>query len=328
MLLALPGCGSWGAADEADDALVLYCGRGRSLVEPTIERFREETGINVKVRYGQTAQLAVTILEEGERSPADLFWAQDAGALGQLTTAGRLEPLPEDLLEAVPAPFRHTGGYWVGTSGRARVMAYSVDRVEPADLPDSVFGFTDEKWRGRVGWAPTNGSFQAFVTAMRQMHGDDAVRDWLEAMKANGAQPYPKNSPILTALAAGEIDVGLTNHYYLLRFKQDDPQFPVEQTGFADADVGNLMLVAGVGVLDTVRNRDAALKFIRFLLSSETAQAAFANDDFEYPVSADVAPRPELPGQDRLDGLTPDVPLDALDDLEGTLRLLREVGLL
>ncbi|MEX0741323.1 MAG: extracellular solute-binding protein, partial [Phycisphaeraceae bacterium] len=192
----------------------------------------------------------------------------------------------------------------------------------------SVFELTDPKWAGRVGWAPPNGSFQAFVTAMRYMHGDDKTREWLLAMKENNPKAYPKNTPILTALAGGEIDIAITNHYYLLRFKQEDPNFPVAQTMFEPGDVGNLMLVAGVGMLDTATNIEPAEKFISFLLSSDAASAAFAAENFEYPVSVDAPTREELPAQDRLGELAPEVPLDALDDLEGTLDLLREVGLL
>ena len=309
------------------DSLVIYCGRARTLVEPVIDRFREETGIDVKVRYGQTSQLAVTMMEEGTRSPADVFWAQEAAGLQQLAREELLDPLPAAISERTPPRFRHAAGWWVGTSARARVLAYAPARVAQDELPRSIFDLADAPWRGRVGWAPTNASFQTFVTGMRARYGDAETLAWLTAMRANQTRAYSQNSPILDAIAAGEIDLGLTNHYYLLRFQQADPGFPVAQTFFAPGDAGNLMLVSGVGTLRASSNRETALRFAEYLLSTEAAEF-FTREQFEYAVIEGVPPRPELPGQEQLDALAPAVPLEALDDLDGTLRLLRETGLL
>lgn len=312
-------------ADEA--ALVLYSGRSESLVEPVLEMFEDATGISVVAKYGNTAQLALAIQEEGANSPADVFWAQDAGALGALNAEGRFVTLPASISAQVPQELRNPAGTWVATSGRARVLAYAPDRVAAEDLPQSIFDLTDPKWNGRIGWAPTNASFQAFVTSMRVTHGDEKTAAWLKGVKANGAKSYPKNTPIIEALAAGEIDLGLPNHYYLLRFKSKDAAFPVAQTFFAAGDSGNLVNVAGAGVLDSSSNQDAAKQFVEFLLSDK-AQEYFTQQVFEYPVVDTVEPNAELISLSDLRAKMPDIDLEDLDDLEATLRLLTDVGLL
>lgn len=310
----------------SQDDLVIYSGRSKALVDPLIERFQDETGLRVGVRYGDSAQLAVALIEEGTQSSADLFWAQDAGALGALQEAGMFVRLADPLLSTVDSRFRSEAGTWVATSGRARTLAYSPTRVTSDQLPSSILDLADARFRNRVGWAPTNSSFQAHVTAMRLTIGDDQTRQWLLAMKNNGAKSYPRNTAIVQAIADGEIDFGLPNHYYLLRFKTDDPEYPVDQTYFADGDAGNLLNVAGIGILRPTRNRDAAERFIAFLLSG-SSQQYFTEETFEYPVTSDGVARVSLPGSaETRPGRELD--LNALRDLEATLRMFREVGIL
>ena len=307
--------------------LVVYSGRSKGLVHPIIKQFEKETGITVKVRYGNTAQLAVALLEEGEKSPADLFWAQDAGALGAVSKQGLFQKLPESVLSKIPNKFRNADGTWTATSGRARVLAYAPERVKAEELPKSVFDLTDAKWQGRVGWAPQNASFQAFVTALRVLEGEEKAEEWLRGMKANGAKSYPKNTPIIRGLAAGEIDLGLPNHYYLMRFKKSDSGYPVEQTFFASGDAGNLVNIAGIGILKSSNNSEEVNTFVDYLLSPKVQQF-FISEVFEYPVTDAVIPSEKLLPPDELLKLTPEINLEKLDDLEGTLKLLREADIL
>ena len=322
LLLAI---GTVSATDTRE--LVVYSGRSKGLVHPIIKQFEKETGITVKVRYGNTAQLAVALLEEGEKSPADLFWAQDAGALGAVSKQGLFQTLPESILSKVPNKFRNAEGTWTATSGRARVLAYAPERVKAEELPNSIFDLTDQKWKGRVGWAPQNASFQAFVTAMRVLEGEEKAEGWLRGMKANGAKSYPKNTPIIRALAAEEIDLGLPNHYYLMRFKKSDSGFPVEQTFFASGDAGNLVNVAGIGILKSSTHADAVNSFVEYLLSPKVQQF-FISEVFEYPVTDAVIPSEKLLPLNELLKRTPEINLEKLDDLEGTLKLLRETDIL
>lgn len=307
--------------------LTLYSGRGEALVDPIIRQFERETGVRVNVRYGGTAELAVLLQEEGRATPADLFWAQDGGALGAVARAGLFAPLPETLYAELPDIYTTETGMWVATSGRARVLAYSPERVSADELPASVFDLVDARYRGRVGWAPTNASFQAFVTAMRVVHGEERTRAWLVGMRDNGAEAYRNNTALVEAIAAGEIDFAITNNYYLLRFLANDPNFPVAQVFFEPGDIGNLVNVAGIGILAASTNYDTALRFIEFLLSPQ-AQQYFTGNVYEYPVTEAVIQNPRLEAFSTLLELSPRVNLDDLEDLEGTLRLLREVGLL
>ena len=317
--IGLVGC--WRPA--TSESITLYSGRSQHLLAPLLEEFTRQTGIQVNTRYGGTAELAATILEEGERSPADVFFAQDAGALGALARAGRFHPLPPALLAKVPAPFRSQEGLWVGTSGRARVLLYNLDRVAPEALPADLDALTDPVWRERVGWAPFNASFQAFVTALRVERGEAAARQWLEDMAANRPRPYARNTAILQAVASGEIDIGLTNHYYLHTMQR-------EQGGQWRAanyipPSGTLMNVAGVGILATSRQHHQAEQFLQFLLS-ETAQRFFTDETFEYPLVEGVAANPALPALHTIPRA--DLDLGLLEDLAGTLALLQELGIL
>lgn len=315
------------APTAAAQQLVVYSGRSEQLVGPLFDKFTEETGIRVVARYGDTAQLAAMILEEGQRTPADVFFAQDAGALGALTEAGRLQLLPDGLVQKVDPRLRSRENYWVGTSGRARVIAYNTRHVPEDALPTDIWDLTDEQWRGRIGWAPTNGSFQAFVTALRVLEGDERAEQWLRAVMANGPRVYPNNRAIVDAVGRGEVDVGLVNHYYLFQFlAQQGEQFPV-RNHYTTGDAGAIINIAGVGLLDRAKNKDAALKFIEFLLSEE-AQQYFTDNNFEYPVlqGGDVRTNELLLPLAHIQ--TPDIDLTNLHDLQGTLELMQKVGAL
>lgn len=292
-----------------------------------MDQVQSALGIDVRVRYGDTAELAAAILEEGERSPADLFFAQDAGALGAVAREGRFIQLDADVLERVEPRFRSPDGLWVGISGRARTVVYNTDQLSEADIPASILDFpNDERWRDRLGWAPTNGSFQAFVTALRVLRGDDTARSWLEGLKALGTRRYENNTAIVRATIAGEIQAGFVNHYYLVREEaQAGQDLPAENYFYRNGDPGALINVAGVGILASGRNQEQAKALVDYLLSTE-AQQYFAEQTFEYPLIDGVQASPQLVPLEEIQ--TPDIDLSDLDDLQGTLTLLQEVGLL
>lgn len=308
-------------------SLTLYVGRGEALAGPIIERFQEATGMDVRVRYGSTAELAVLLTEEGAASPADVFWAQDAGALGALANNGLLATLPTELVANVQPKQVHPSMEWVAVSARNRVLAYSTERVSADELPASIFDLTDPAYASRVAWAPANASFQSFVTALRATHGEEAAERWLRDMVANGARAYSNNGTQLDGIASGEVDFALVNNYYLPRRLAEDPNFPVAQTFFGNGDIGNLANVTGVGVLASSSNQQAAQEFVAFLLSDES-QRFFTEVNQEYPITTTVEPAAVLVGGAEVDAASPDVDLADIDDLQGTLELLREVGLL
>ena len=304
--------------------LILYVGRGESLVGPIIEQFGSLTGINVEVKYGGTAELASTILEEGDRSPADVFFAQDPGGLGAVQEM--FTPLPASLLDRVPEWTQSPDGRWVGISGRARTLVYNSETLTEEDLPDDAWGLTEPRWKGRIGWAPTNASFQAMVTAMRAVWGEDRTREWLEAVQANDPIVYPKNTPQVAAAAAGEIDVGMVNHYYLFRFlAEEGDSFPARNYHLRGGGPGAVVMVAGAGILETAANRENAEKFVDFMLS-QVAQQYFAGQTFEYPLVEGVKTSRLLVPLDEI--TRPDVLPKDMTDVEGTVKLLQETGVL
>ena len=326
LVLLLAACGSDKAATSAPASpgeLVVYSGRSESLVDPIVRQFVDATGIDVQVKYASTSELAAVLLEEGDRSPADIFFAQDPGGLGAVE--GMLSPLPDDILETVPDWARSPEAKWVGLSGRARTIVYNTDDLTEADLPDDIFGFTDASWKGRIGWAPTNGSFLTMVTGMRHYWGEEKTRRWLEGIQANEPTIYPKNSPQVEAASVGEIDVGFVNHYYLhRRLAEEGDGFPARNYHPRAGGPGAMIMVAGAGILATAENRENAEGFIRFMLS-QAAQQYFASETFEYPLVEGVRTHHLLVPLEEIDH--PDVPPGELSDLEGTLALIRELGI-
>ena len=306
--------------------LTVYSGREETLVKPLFERFTRLTGIRLRVRYGDSAELAATIAEEGGNTRADVFFAQDAGALGAIASEGRLKVLPERTLRRVARRFRAPGKRWVGTSGRARVVAYNTDALARRNLPKTIWGYTHRRWRGKIGLPPTNASFQAFVTVMRLTAGEDRTRDWLTGIKANSPKLYPKNAHILTALASREIEVGFVNHYYLYQLKEENPNAPVANHFLRRGYPGAFVNVAGVGILAGTDRPRAAQRFVDFLLSREGQRYfAHARGLAEYPLIRGVRPRRGLPRLAAIKG--PNVGLGRLGrELERTLRLLNDVG--
>ena len=317
-------CGNGPDEGESSQTLTIYSGRSETLVDPIIQLFGQTTGIKVKVNYASTPQLAATLLEEGGNTPADIFFAQDPGGLGAVVEM--LSTLPDSILDRVPDWARSPTGQWVGISGRARTVVYNTERLTEADLPDDIFDFIDPKWKGRVGWAPTNASFQTMVTAMRALWGEEKTRQWLEGMQANDTQVYSKNTPQVAAVAAGEIDVGLVNHYYLFRFLAEQGEsFPARNYHPRAGGPGATIMVAGAGILEASENKDVAEKFLEFMLS-KVGQQYFAGQTFEYPLVEGVKTPLVLVPLSEIN--QPNIPVKDLTDLKGTQDLLRETGVM
>ena len=311
--------------DLAGTTITVYSGRSEELVAPLLEQFTALTGIEVELRAGDSGELAAQILTEGDASPADLFFSQDAGALGALQAAGLLSELPAELLDVVPTAYRSSNGSWVGTSGRARVLVVNPDLV--ADAPTTIDELLDPQWKGRIGFAPNNASWQSFVTGLRVIRGDEAARTWLEAFAANEPMAYEKNSAVRDAVDAGEVAIGLVNHYYLYEKIAADGAENVTAVNqyLAPGDPGGLVNVAGVGIPASSDQRDAALALVEFLLS-EIGQTYFAERTFEYPLRAGISLAEGLPTLDELK--PPAIDLSDLATLAETQQMLDDVGLL
>ena len=307
------------ACGGSDAALTVYSGRTENLVGPLLEDFTAETGIAVEVRYGNSADLALLLEQEGDRSPADVFISQSPGAVGFLAGADLLQPIGDEALELVPPEFRNGAGLWAGMSGRVRVLVYNTDLIDPAELPDSVFDLTQERFRGQIGVAPSNGSFQDFVTGMRETSSDEEASAWLEGLAANDARVYANNTAIVQAVGRGEVPLGLVNHYYNLRALAEDPDAPSENHFFPDGDIGSLVITTALGVLASTDDVTASDRFVQFMLG-ESAQTFFAEQTFEYPLAAGVDQYPGLPDLAELGVATYD-----FDQLAGGLERTKEL---
>ncbi len=307
------------------ESLTVYSGRSEDLIQPLLDAFTAETGVEVEARYGDSAELALLIQTEGSSSPADVVISQSPGALGLLAGEGRLAPLGDDLTSMVGAGFRASDSTWVGITGRIRVIVYNADLVDAADLPDSVLDLTDPAYAGRVAVAPGNGSFQDFVTAMRNELGDDDTLVWLEGMAANDSPNYPKNSAIVEAVGRGEVEMGLVNHYYNLRALEADPSVASVNHFLPADDLGALVIVTGGAVLSSSDAPATGQQLLEWMLS-ESTQVTFAAETQEYPLRDGVASPNGVPA---LDGFAVDtIDYDLLGDgLTGTIELIRSSGI-
>lgn len=351
-LLVFAGLLFFGCSSGDEEPLTVYSGRSKPLVDGLVKQFEQQTGIPVNVKYGKDAQLLAALKEEGKQTPADVFWANTPGALSNAVDHQLLTTLPDKLLNR-SARFVPSNKRWVPVTTRFRVLAYNSDRVDRADLPDSILDLPEQSnLRNRIGWTPTYSSFQDFVTALRLTEGEEVARNWLNGMSEMNPKSYTSNTPMIRALKAGEIDVALTNHYYVLRLKhggaegeyegheeeeehheeegeeaQPDPDAPVQTYHFNEGDPGNLALVTGAGILSSSPNATRAQRFLEFLLS-EQAQSFAAKQVNEYPVVPGVSVPDYMEPVDQALPLSPTFDPGDLSELEATLELLRDEGIL
>lgn len=329
--LGLSGCGfgtdepQGGPAEPSTEGITLYSGRIPGAMGGAVDAYEAASDTDVQVRFADTSDLAATLVEEGSSSPADVFFAQEPGAIGAVEEAGLLAKLPRDILERVPARYRDPEGRWVGITGRARAIAYGPG-VRRAELPDSPLELTEPEWRGRVGWAPASDSLQQYVTALRLEYGDTVARDWLEGMVANDAVDFPDNVTIRDALANGEIDVGLLNHYYVAQaVAAEGPDYPVK-VYFPPEGLGSLLLLTSVGVLESSERQDEAFAFVRSLLSKRS-QAFFTGSSKEYPLARGAEADPSLAVPlARIP--SPSGDLEDIEETQATIELMQEAGAL
>ena len=264
--------------EKKEKELVIYSGRSESLVGPIIEEFSVLTGIPVEVKYGKTGEMVSLLETEGSKTPADVFYAQDPGGLGAV--ADMLDPMSREVCDLIPAwavAPRDAADQcsWIGITGRARVLVYNPDVLSEADLPTSMEDLTDPKWKGKLGWAPTNGSFQAMITGMRIYWGEEKTEAWLDGIMANEPIVYPKNTPQVQAAADQEIQLCMVNHYYLHRFiAKEGENFKARNHYLNNGDAGSVVLVSGAGILDASDNKGNAVRFMTFMTSCASSSSA------------------------------------------------------
>lgn len=320
----MTGCSSSEEQVANPTELTVYSGRSEEFIAPFFAEWEQSAGIKLNIRYGDSAELAAQILEEGANSPADLFLSQDAGSLGAVAKAELFIELPSDVATSIPAKYVAANRNWVGVTGRARVFAYNPDLLKV--LPTSVTELGNASYKGKLGIAPSNASFQAFVTALINTQGADFAQKWLEGLKANDVRIYPKNSAIVEAIDKNEISIGLVNHYYVWEVSEGlGREINVKIGFFKSGDLGNMINVSGAGVLASSKKYAAAQELINFLTSPKI-QKQFVADTHEYSLIEGAKAPAGLPLM--ADIGAPSVDLNALKDIQKTQDLLVKVGLL
>lgn len=333
--LTLAACATTGGNDtasdgeavavESDGKLTLYAGRNEELIAPLIEQFTEDTGIEVEARYASSPELNALLLEEGDRTPAQVFLSQDAGALGSLAAAGLTAPIPTELADLIPDGFTSEDDSWIGVTGRARVIAYDGEKLDEADVPETVDVLVEPEWNGRVGFAPGNASFQSFVTALRVLEGEDAAADWVEGIAANAPVLTESNGATLDLVNSGQLDLGLINHYYWYERAAELGEDGMRaELAFLPGDAGGIVNVTGAAILAGAEGDPDALAFVEYLVS-EKAQHYFVEETFEYPLLPGIDAPEGLPSLESL--VNPELDLSDLESLEQTQQLLADAGL-
>ena len=282
-------------ADSTGRSVTVYAGRSENLIGPPLEAFACETGTKVETRWGSSTDLALLLAEEGERAAADVFLSRSPGPVGFLEGRGLLGTISAEVLVLSSEENRSGSGTWVGFSGRKRVLVHNLDSVTDAELPQSVFDLTDDRYRNRVAIPATNGSFLDWFTVFRDQHGTDVAAQWLDDMVANGARYYPNNRSIVEAAGRGEIDMGLVNHYY--QYQEEaaaGDRHRATNHNFADDDIGSLLIITAATVMAASDNVGAANDLIAYLLSAPV-QRYLTDETLEYPLAAGVAPASVLP---------------------------------
>lgn len=278
----------------APEELVVYSERREPLIQPVFDRYTEETGIRVSFLTDNAPVLVERLVAEGVNTRADILMAVDAGNLWQAAERGVLAPLQSDELEAaIPANYRDPQGRWFGLSLRARTIVHSTQRVEPDEL-STYEDLADPKWRGRLCLRSSRKVYNQSLTAtLIERLGAERAEEVLTGWVANLAtEPFPDDTMLINAVAAGQCDVGIVNTYYFGRVQRDTPDVPVaifwpNQPGSGTDTSGVHVNVSGAGITTNAPNPQAAREFLEWL-ASESVQKQFAEVNFEFPARRGV----------------------------------------
>jgi iron(III) transport system substrate-binding protein len=291
-LLALTACGS---SSHAGATLTLYNGQHEQTTAALVAAFEKHTGITVNVRTGDEAELADEIMQEGSSSPADVFYTENTPVLEELREKGLLAPVSPSTLAAVPSRYDSVQGDWVGVSARVSVLVYNTSQISSSQLPSSILELSEPKWKGKVGFAPSETDFQPLITTIIKFDGLATAERWLKGLQAN-SKLYPDNETVVAQVNNGESAVGLINHYYWFRLRAELGAGAMHSAlhYYAAGDPGDLIDVSGAAVLSSSSHQADAQKLLAFLVSREGQEAISHSHSYEYPLRPGVAPAPGL----------------------------------
>lgn len=322
-----PGTTSSAAGALAGQSITVYNGQHEQTTAMLVSVFEKRTGVKVSVRSDDEAELGNQIIQEGSSSPADVFYTENTPVLEHLREQNLLARLAPTTLAAISARYNSPQGNWVGVSGRVSVLVYNTSQISPASLPSSILALAEPRWKGKLGVAPSETDFQPLITAITKLDGAAAAEKWLEGIKAN-SKIYPDNETVVAQINNGESAIGLINHYYWYRLRDEVGKSGLHSAlhYYAPHDPGYLLNVSGAAVLKSSSHQAAAQAFVAFLVSREGQEAIAHSHSYEYPLRPGVSAASSLPSFDELQ-LAP-VTLSELGDGSAPLALEQKLGLL
>jgi len=320
-VLLVSGCGSGGRGA----ALTVYSGQHEQTTAKLVTAFERQSGIKVALRSSDEATLGNQIIQEGENSPADVFYSGNTPVLEALREKGLLAPVTTSTLAAVPSRYSSPQGLWVGVSARVSMLVYNTSALATSALPHSILELAAPRWKGKLGFAPSETDFQPTVTAIIKLDGTEAAERWLKGLQANG-RVYPNNETIVNQVDNGESALAPINNYYWYRLRAEKSSVQSALHRFDPGDPGDLVNVSGAAVLRSSTHRTAAQAFLAFLVSRTGQELIAHSQSYEYPLRAGIAP---AGGQAPLATLSPAALTPAeLGDGSAALALEQKLGLL
>lgn len=317
----LSACGG-----EDGPSITVYNAQHEQLLEEVAPLFEEETGIEVKLRSGSDLELANQLVQEGEASPADVFLTENSPAMSLVDRAGLFAPVDQETVDLIPRQYFPADQRWIGFLARSTVVVYNTDQLSPDELPDSILDFAKPEWAGRISYSPTGADFQAIVSAVLELEGEDATRTWLQGLADNGTV-YDGNNVVLESVNAGEVEAGIIYHYYWYRDQKESGENSdsSELYFFGDRDPGAFVSVSGAGVLASSEHQEDAQAFVNFLAGTEGQQAIADSYALEYPLNPKVSLEPPVKPFAELE--PPRVDASTLNS-EKVIELMQDAGLL
>ncbi len=306
--------------------ITVYNAQHEELLTEIAPLFEEETGIEVKLRSGDDLELANQLVQEGDASPADVFLTENSPAMSLVDNAGLFTKVDQETLDLIPPDYVPTDRNWIGFMGRSTVAMYNKDAVSADEMPDSILDFADPEWAGRISYSPTGADFQAIVSAVLELKGEQATREWLDGLAENGTE-YTGNDVVMESVNSGEVDAGIAYHYYWYRDQKEsgDHSDNTRLHWFDDQDPGAFVSVSGAGVLASSDKETNAQKFVDFLAGVEGQQAIADSYALEYPLNPEVSLDPSVKPFSELE--PPRIDVASLNS-ESVTELMQEEGLL
>ncbi len=317
----LSGCGVFGSPD-----LVVYNAQHQQLLDELVPLFEKESGLDVELRNGSDLEMANQIVEEGKDSPADVFLTENSPAMSIVDNAGLFTELPADATATIPDQYVPSDRSWTGFLARSTVAMYNTDSMTEADMPASILDFAKPAWKGRVAFSPTGADFQAIVSAVLALEGEDATAAWLKGLKANGVI-VQNNLVVMQSVNSGEVDAGIAYSYYWYRDRAENGSDSDHSDlyFFGNQDPGAFVSVSGAGILASSKHQEAAQEFVSWLTGTEAQQAMAESYALEYPLNPDATLNPDVKPFDELE--PPQVDVASLNGPQVT-DLMTAAGLL